>query len=126
MNDANSNMAVMRTQMAAERTLMAWVRTSFSMISFGFTIGKVFEYLNEHDRYPNRMGEARALAVLLIVLGLASNVAGVWEYRRLLRQLDRMTGEHHALPHAVFTIAILVALLGVAAFAGIFIHIRLG
>jgi putative membrane protein len=124
--DANSDMAVMRTQMASERTLMAWVRTSFSMISFGFTIAKVFEYLNEHDHHSHRMGEARALAVLLIVLGLASMLAGVWEYHRALRQLDRITGEHHAVPREVLTISILVAVLGVTAFVGIFVHIRFG
>ena len=39
--------AMTRTRMAAERTLMAWIRTSLSMISFGFTILKFFEFLHE-------------------------------------------------------------------------------
>jgi len=39
--------ATTRTRMAAERTLMAWIRTSLSMISFGFTILKFFEYLQQ-------------------------------------------------------------------------------
>jgi putative membrane protein len=37
-------LAVDRTWLAHERTLMAWVRTATSMISFGFTIYKFFQF----------------------------------------------------------------------------------
>ena len=40
-----TDLAMERNYMAAERTLMAWVRTALSMISFGFTIGKLEEVL---------------------------------------------------------------------------------
>jgi putative membrane protein len=40
-------LALDRTRIAHERTLMARIRTSMSMISFGFTIAEVFEYLGE-------------------------------------------------------------------------------
>jgi len=40
-------LAYERTYLAHERTLMGWVRTAISLISFGFTIAKVFEYLRE-------------------------------------------------------------------------------
>ena len=40
-----TKLAVERTRLAYERTLMAWVRTSTSLISFGFTIYKFFQYL---------------------------------------------------------------------------------
>lgn len=43
--DATTALAVTRTRLAAERTLMSWIRTSFSMIGFGFTILKLFQYL---------------------------------------------------------------------------------
>ncbi len=43
-------LAVERTRLAHERTLMAWVRTSVSLISFGFTIYKFFEYLRESEQ----------------------------------------------------------------------------
>ena len=40
----STQMALDRTWLAHERTLMAWVRTATSMISFGFTIYKFFEF----------------------------------------------------------------------------------
>ncbi len=43
----SEDMARLRTSMASDRTLMAWVRTALSMISFGFTIYKFFQYLYE-------------------------------------------------------------------------------
>ena len=36
-----TQLALERTSMAAERTLQAWIRTALSLISFGFTIGKL-------------------------------------------------------------------------------------
>jgi putative membrane protein len=44
-----TQLAVERTTLAHERTLMAWVRTSVSLISFGFTIYKFFQYLRESE-----------------------------------------------------------------------------
>jgi uncharacterized membrane protein YidH (DUF202 family) len=41
------DLALDRTHMAYERTLMAWIRTAASLISFGFTVYKFFEYLGE-------------------------------------------------------------------------------
>ena len=40
----STELAVDRTWLAHERTLMAWVRTATSMISFGFTIYKFFQF----------------------------------------------------------------------------------
>jgi uncharacterized membrane protein YidH (DUF202 family) len=39
--DLNTELAFQRTRQAADRTLMAWMRSSISMISFGFSIGKL-------------------------------------------------------------------------------------
>jgi uncharacterized membrane protein YidH (DUF202 family) len=39
-----TELAVERTWLAYERTLMAWVRTATSMISFGFSIYKFFQF----------------------------------------------------------------------------------
>ncbi len=50
--DTGTRLAVDRTRLAHERTLMAWVRTATSLISFGFTIYKFFEF--EMSKQPLR------------------------------------------------------------------------
>ena len=42
--DVATRLAADRTWLADERTLMAWIRTATSLISFGFTIYKFFEF----------------------------------------------------------------------------------
>ena len=66
-------MAVDRTWLAHERTLMAWVRTATSMISFGFTVYKFFEF--EESKHPAaRSGllTPRDFALIMISIGLVS------------------------------------------------------
>ena len=45
--EVRTDLSVQRTLIAAERTLMAWIRTSISMIGFGFSIYKFFQYQAE-------------------------------------------------------------------------------
>ena len=45
--EERTDLAFHRTVIAAERTLMAWIRTALSMIGFGFTIYKFFQYQAE-------------------------------------------------------------------------------
>src|SRR6187200_3305719 len=45
--DARTALALDRTRLAHERTLMAWIRTAMSLISFGFTIYKFFQGLQD-------------------------------------------------------------------------------
>ena len=45
-------LALDRNKLAAERTLMAWVRTALSMISFGFTIYKFLQVIDEQSTVP--------------------------------------------------------------------------
>jgi putative membrane protein len=120
--DPKTLLAFARTGLAADRTLMAWIRTAFSMISFGFTIGKFFEYLNEQSHRTAREGNGHVLAVLLITLGIASLVAGVWEYRHAVNRLEEAAGLGHR-TRSILVVAILVALLGVVALAGLFVRL---
>ena len=45
--EERTDLALKRTSTAGERTLMAWIRTALSMIGFGFSIYKFFQYLPE-------------------------------------------------------------------------------
>src|SRR5262245_42589586 len=70
----STELSLDRTNLAHDRTLMAWIRTATSLISFGFTIYKFFQYMREQDRYKpvERAVGPREFALLMISLGLVS------------------------------------------------------
>ena len=63
-------LALDRNKLAAERTLMAWVRTALSMISFGFTIYKFLQVIDEQSTVPVlRPNAPRNVGLVLTGLG---------------------------------------------------------
>jgi putative membrane protein len=120
--DDSTALAVERTRLAHERTLMAWVRTSTSLITFGFTIYKFFQYLREgaqespvaHALNPRRFGMS------MIVVGLFMLVVATVQHRRDLKALDARYGKG---PRSLASIvAVLVGALGVLAFLGVLLR----
>lgn len=89
-SNTNTQFAYSRTAMAADRTLQAWVRTALSMISFGFTIGKLGQAFNEIQTagpLGGRTVEVATLAYFLVVLGTLSLAAASIQYWLRIRQL---------------------------------------
>jgi putative membrane protein len=109
-----TKLAIDRTRLAHERTLMAWVRTATSLISFGFTIYKFFEYLRENSKTTSPPGTIgpRELAVIMIAIGLGSLVIATIQHRRELMTLRAQYGAVVPLSLATVT-ATLIGLLGV-------------
>lgn len=107
-------LAYERTFLAYERTQMAWMRTALSLISFGFTIAKFFEYLSDKQAAP-AMGP-RAVGVLMISIGLVALALSTLQHWRALRALH---AQHPHLPRSLsWVTAMLLALLGLFALAG--------
>ena len=86
-----TKLAVDRTRLAHERTLMAWVRTAASLISFGFTIYKFFQYLRENGAAERIFGP-REFALVMITIGIAALVLAAIEHRFNMRQLRQQYG----------------------------------
>lgn len=93
--DHRSGLAVTRTVLALDRTLMAWVRTATSLMSFGFTVYKFFEYLaQDGPRRPQVIGP-RGFALVLMAVGMGALFVATMEHRRqrkLLRETCSMYG----------------------------------
>jgi putative membrane protein len=109
--------AMTRTRMAAERTLMAWIRTSLSMISFGFTILKFFEFLQQSQGPLGKFHGVRAqrLGLVLISLGTLILIPAIFQSHSLMKKMSILDGRSSWSLSLV--VAILVGGFGLFAFA---------
>ena len=113
---AATKLALDRTRLAYERTLMAWVRTATSLISFGFTVYKFFQYLNESGQPvpPNRFIGPREFGMAMIIAGLLALVLATIEHRRNLQALRAQYGRVQISLAGIYTA--FIALLGLLGF----------
>ena len=104
-----------RTWLAHERTLMAWVRTATSLISFGFTIYKFFEFEAGKGAIPqNAWLSPRGFAMLMIGTGLIALLLSTIEHSRSLKELHAEFGAPRRSVAGV--VAFLIAVVGLMAF----------
>lgn len=127
-NDAlakkHTDWAAFNTRFGSERTMMAVLRTSLSLISFGFTIYKVFESVTHSmgDISPFRVKGPRRFGMTLVGIGLFVLVAGGWQHWLFLRELRREANVQF--PWSVsLTAAFLLAITGVVVFVLILVRI---
>ena len=115
-SDPRVQLAFERTFLAYERTRIAWVRTALALISFGFAIAKVLQYLREQRGDTATMISPRAVGLVMIAIGLISLILADWQERRALKALRERCPQ---LPAPIAgVVAVLIALLGVLAFIG--------
>jgi putative membrane protein len=119
-----TSLSVERSFLAFERTLMAWLRTSLSMISFGFTLVKFFEFLEDErgGAIVGRFGRIWAPAsvgMAMVVIGTVALIIAIFQHRRRVAALRR----EGLLPQwqLALGVATLVAVLGVFAFGSLIV-----
>ena len=113
--DTSTQLSIERTLLAHERTLMAWVRTAVSLISFGFTIYKFFEYLVQSGQRvaSGSLLGPRHFGMLLIGTAIAILIVAMLQHRRQEKRLRQMDA---ALPRSLsFFLAAFIGTLGVLA-----------
>ena len=113
--DTGTRLAADRTRLAHERTMMAWVRTATSLISFGFTIYKFFEFeAGKGELAPSPFVTPRQFAMVMIGTGLAALALSFFDHRKSLRELHDEFGETRRSTAGV--VAVIVAVMGLLAF----------
>ena len=112
--DTGTRLAVDRTRLAYERTLMAWVRTATSLISFGFTIYKLFEFEAGRNAVASKpLLSPRQFGVIMIGTGLAALALASIDHRR---NEKRMAAEYGAADRSVaMAVAVIVSGMGILA-----------
>jgi putative membrane protein len=109
--DTSTSLALQRTGLAVERTLMGWIRTALSMISFGFTIGKLGEALAEvKGLFRLRTFSVKGLADFLVIVGTVTLLLAAFQHWNRMRELRRMGLPRK--PSLAFVVALLLAALG--------------
>lgn len=113
--DRSTQLALERTRLALERTTMAWIRTSTSLIAFGFTIFKFFEYRQEEHK-PT-ITSPLVVGMVMIVVGMLALVLATIQH---FQQSKAMRREDPDLPFSLAGImAGLIMILGLVALVAV-------
>lgn len=112
MLDSGTRLAIDRTYLAHERTLMAWIRTAASMISFGFTIYKFFQFELKGRPAEEQFIGPRELAIMMITIGLVSLIMSGIQHRRSLQALRQEYGQAAAPTSTANVVVVLFSILG--------------
>lgn len=120
--EERTDLALQRTIIAGERTLMAWIRTSISMIGFGFSIYKFFQYQAEEIAAGTikRPQAPRNLGMTLIALGTLALAAAAWQHRNFLKLIGASQTRH--LFSITYVVAVVVVLIGCITFYGVLLR----
>ena len=111
-------LARQRTLLAMERSMLAWVRTAVSLISFGFTIYKFFEFDSGKGSIPpvtSHLLSPREFGMIMIGTGLVALAFATIDHRRNIKQ---MHDEYGSTDRSVsMAVAVIVSVMGLLAFA---------
>ena len=123
--DVGTQLAIERSYLASERTLMGWIRTTLSMISFGFTLGKIGQVLTDVEVKGvfrgSRMMGVDTIAYFLVVVGTLALLGATVQHILRVREYGTM-GLHRRVGIAVW-VALLLVLVGGFAFTALVVKL---
>lgn len=118
--DTATTLALERTRIAYERTMMAWIRTATSLITFGFSVYKFFQFETKGLPANSMLVGPRGFGLALIGIGLLSILIGTVEHARDLGALGQ---RYPGMPRSMSSVvAIVVVALGLCALVGVILR----
>jgi len=117
-----TQLAIDRTRLAFERTMMAWVRTATSLITFGFTVYKFFQFEKGNSEAVHRLMGPRGFALMMISIGILSLLLATLQHRQNM-QILRVHYRGVRIPLSLAAlVGALIALLGVFALSTVILR----
>ncbi|MGB8852414.1 MAG: DUF202 domain-containing protein [Pirellulales bacterium] len=113
-----------RNREAADRTLLAWIRTSLAMISLGFGIERLGQAAVAFDGRMVGFSplKTRLFGAVLIALGVAATLAGMWEHKRVLQAVSQDDYRYADRPPIARYMGMALVIVGLAALALMLVH----
>ena len=119
--DTGTRLAYERTFLAHENTQMAWIRTALSLITFGFTIAKFFEFLQEKRGEAAPLLGGQTVGTIMIGMGIIALIMGTFHHWQALKRLRAQCPD---LPNSTsWVTAMLLTMLGLLALTGAIIRL---
>ena len=107
--------------LANERTFLAWIRTSIAMISFGFLIARLPEWIH-HSTAPGeqpgtgRISTSFVMGLAMMASGVVLAVLAVWRYHNVNRAIDEGRVKADRGPVILVTVLVVLLATGMIAF----------
>lgn len=124
LSQKRTNLSLQRTYLSNERTLESWVRTALSMISFGFTLGKIAQ-ASHGDQVQGIFGRhtwsISGVAYFLVIVGLIALLGAAVQNWIRVRQLYAMGYPRQF--SIAFIVALLVAAVGIFALTALVLKV---
>jgi putative membrane protein len=121
--DTRTDLAFQRSNMASDRTLMAVMRTSVSLIGFGFTLYKFFEYMREQPGFDKMTTFGpRNLGLVMVLLGAVMLALSTWQHIAYVYKISKLSG--HEFPISASMVgSIIMMIIGFFAVMSILFHV---
>lgn len=114
--ESSGSIAFDRDRFAADRTIMAWIRTSLSLIGFGFSIFKFFEFLGEvsllQGTHISSIGPKK-FGIALVVMGVFFLFLATIEYVFFIRRLCRKVNQKFIFSASLLA-SVILSIIGLA------------
>lgn len=123
MAEDRTDWAHLRTVMASDRTLMAWTRTSLSLISFGFTVFKFMDYVQQSGKMTilsKSENGARNFGMTLITVGILCLAIACYQYWQFEKQYNP---DRKWYLNLTFMTAAFIAFLGILSLLNTVFHV---
>jgi putative membrane protein len=91
--DKSTRLAYDRTWLAYERTMQAWTRTAMSLITFGFSVYKLADIVEQNPAKRALLVGPHVFGFILVGTGFVALAMAVIEYRQSIAVLRSEYGQ---------------------------------